>query len=131
MQYPHIAVTYLPLACTGATIADGLFGSQRARECPPSKSGGNCSGTVNGQLAELRDAMAAVKRRQPDRALDLVLLSIGANDIYFPGLVADVIVDTPTERALFRRSSVMASVDDARGAMTRDRRRDLRSCARR
>ena len=39
VQYPHIAVTYLPLACTGATIADGLFGSQRARECPPSKSG--------------------------------------------------------------------------------------------
>lgn len=24
VQYPHIAVTYLPLACTGATIADGL-----------------------------------------------------------------------------------------------------------
>jgi lysophospholipase L1-like esterase len=119
VQYPHIAVTYLPLACTGATIADGLFGSQRARECPPSKSA-TCAGTVNGQLAELREAVAAAKRRQPDRKLDLVLLSIGANDIYFPGLVADVIVDTPTERALFRRSSVMASVDDARTAMTRD-----------
>ena len=38
VQYPHIAVTYLPLACTGATIADGLFGSQRARDCPPSKA---------------------------------------------------------------------------------------------
>ena len=49
-----------------------------------------------------------------------MLLSIGANDIYFSGLVADVIVDTPTERALFRRSGVMASVDDARGALTRD-----------
>ena len=33
VRYPHVAVTYLPLACTGATIADGLFGSQRAREC--------------------------------------------------------------------------------------------------
>jgi lysophospholipase L1-like esterase len=120
VQYPHIAVTYLPLACTGATIADGLFGSQRARECPPSKSAQTCAGTVNGQLAELREAVTAAKRRQPDRKLDLVLLSIGANDIYFPGLVADVIVDTPTERALFRRSSVMASVDDARAAMTRD-----------
>ena len=49
-----------------------------------------------------------------------MLLSIGANDIYFSGLVADVIVDTATERALFRRSGVMASVDDARGALTRD-----------
>ena len=120
VQYPHIAVTYLPLACTGATIAEGLFGSQRARDCLPSKSGSACSGKVNAQLDELRDAVNAAKRRQPDRKLDLVLLSVGANDIYFSGLVADVIVDTTTERALFRRSGVMASVDDARSAMTRD-----------
>ena len=120
VRYPHIAVTYLPLACTGATIADGLFGSQRARECLPSKSGAACRGTVNGQLAELRDALTAAKRRQPDRTLDLMLLSIGANDIYFSGLVADVIVDYPTERVLFRRSGVMASVDDSRSALTRD-----------
>jgi lysophospholipase L1-like esterase len=121
VRYPHIAVTYLPLACTGATIADGLFGSQRARDCLPSKSGsGACQGTVNGQLAELRDALTAAKRRQPERKLDLVLLSVGANDIYFSGLVADVIVDNATERALFRRSGVMATVDDARSAMTRD-----------
>src|SRR3954463_5600542 len=104
VQYPHVAVTYLPLACTGATIADGLFAAQRARECPPSKAA-TCGGTVNGQLAELRDALAAAKRRQPDRKLDLVLLSVGANDIYFSGLVADVIVDNATERALFRRSA--------------------------
>ena len=121
VRYPHIAVTYLPLACTGATIADGLFGSQRARDCLPSKSGsGACQGTVNGQLAELREALTAAKRRQPDRKLDLVLLSVGANDIYFSGLVADVIVDNATERALFRRSGVMATVDDARSALTRD-----------
>src|SRR5450631_2032900 len=120
VQNPHIAVTYLPLACTGATIPDGLFGAQRARECPASKSASPCPGTVNGQLAELRDAVAAAKRRQPDRKLDLVLLSIGANDIYFSGLVTDVIVDTVTERALFRRSSVMASVDDSRAALARE-----------
>lgn len=119
VQYPHIAVTYLPLACTGATIADGLFGSQQARECPPSKTGSGCSGTVNGQIAELRTALAAAKRRQPDRTLDLVLLSVGANDIYFSGLVANVIVDTPTERTLFKGSS-MASVDDARSALAHD-----------
>lgn len=120
VRYPHIAVTYLPLACTGATIPDGLFGSQRARECLPTKSGSNCQGTVNAQLGELRAALAAAKKRQPDRKLDLVLLSIGANDINFSGLVADVIVDTPTERALFRRSGVMGSLDDSRAALTRD-----------
>src|SRR6195256_2038732 len=120
VQYPHIAVTYLPLACTGATIADGLFGSQGARECPPTKSAASCKGTVNAQLAELRDALTAAKRRQPDRTLDLVLLSIGANDINFSGLVADVIVDTATERVLFRRTGVMGSVEDSRAALTRE-----------
>src|SRR5581483_7340712 len=120
VDYPHIAVTYLPLACTGATIADGLFGTQRARECPPSKSSTTCQVGVNGQLAELRAALAAAKRRQPDRTLDLVLLSIGANDVYFSGLVADVIVDTATERTLFRRSGVMATVDDSRSVLARD-----------
>jgi lysophospholipase L1-like esterase len=120
VQYPHIAVTYLPLACTGATIADGLFGSQGARECPPTKSAASCKGTVNAQLAELREALTAAKRRQPDRTLDLVLLSIGANDINFSGLVADVIVDTATERVLFRRTGVMGSVEDSRTALARD-----------
>jgi lysophospholipase L1-like esterase len=120
VQYPHIAVTYLPLACTGATIPEGLLGGQRARECPPTKSAANCSGTVNAQLDELRAAVTAAKRRQPDRKLDLILLSIGANDINFSGLVADVIVDTPTERALFRRSGVMGSVEDSRAALARD-----------
>ena len=84
VRYPHIAVTYLPLACTGATIADGLFGSQRARECPP-RNAATCQGIVNAQISELRDALTAAKRRQPDRKLDLVLLSIGANDINFSG----------------------------------------------
>jgi hypothetical protein len=120
VRYPHIAVTYLPLACTGATIPDGLFGYQRARECPPTKSGNSCSGTVNAQLDELRAALAAAKKRQPDRKLDLILLSIGANDINFSGLVADVIVDNATERVLFRRSGVLGSVEDSRAALAHD-----------
>src|SRR6201999_1358642 len=69
VQYPHIAVTYLPLACTGATIADGLFGSQRARECPANNKSATCSGTVSAQLGQLRDAVSTAKRRQPDRKL--------------------------------------------------------------
>lgn len=120
IRYPHIAVTYLPLACTGATIADGLLGSQRARECLVTKSGVDCQGKVNAQLAELRDALASAKRRQPDRKLDLVLLSVGANDIGFSELVANVIVDSGTERALFKRTGVLGSVEDSRAALTND-----------
>ena len=120
VRYPHIAVTYLPLACTGATIADGLFGAQRARECPPNKSANTCPGTVNAQLPELREALAAAKRRQPDRKLDLVLLSIGANDINFSGLVADTIVDSPTERELFTRIGLIGSIEDSHNSLMRD-----------
>lgn len=120
VQYPHIAVTYLPLACSGATIPDGLLGSQRARECLTTKNASTCAGSVNGQVAELREAMTAVKRRAPNRRLDLVLLSIGANDINFSGLVADVIVDNDTERTLFRRAGLLGSVEDSRNALVRD-----------
>ncbi|HVX75808.1 MAG TPA: hypothetical protein VHB49_06765 [Bradyrhizobium sp.] len=115
VRYPHIAVTYLPLACTGATISDGLFGSQRARECPPTKSNAPCRGTVNSQLAQLRADVAAAHRRP-----DLVLLSIGANDVNFSGLVADTIVDAPTERELFTRIGVIGSVDDSRDELRQD-----------
>jgi hypothetical protein len=117
-QYPHIAVTYLPLACSGATIADGLFGPQRTRECPLTQSS-SCQSTVAAQLTQLREAMATA-RRQPGRKLDLVLLSVGANDINFSGLVADVIVDNATERVLFKRGGVIGSVEDSRAALTRE-----------
>jgi hypothetical protein len=115
VRYPHVAVTYLPLACTGATISDGLFGSQRARECPPTKSNAPCRGTVNAQLAELRTEVAAAHRKP-----DLILLSIGANDINFSGLVADTIVDAPTERELFTRIGVIGSVSDSHSELARD-----------
>lgn len=124
-QNPQIAVTYLPLACTGATIDEGMFGSQRARECVVGKSSLTCQGTVNAQVSELREALAAATRRQPDRGLDLILLSIGANDVDFSGLVADVIVERQTERALSRRTGVLSSVDEARSTLQRELPRDF------
>jgi len=46
-------------------------------------------------------------------------------------LVADVIVDTRPSAALFRRSGVTATVDDARGALSRDLPQGFANCARR
>jgi hypothetical protein len=120
VKYEHIAVTFLPLACSGATIPDGLLGSQRARECLVTRTSVNCQGNVNAQVSELGEALATAKKRQPDRRLDLVFLSVGANDIDFSGLVADVIVQNPTDRALFRRSGVLGSIPDSRAALTRE-----------
>lgn len=119
VRHPHIAVTLLPLACSGATIEQGLLGGQRARECLTTKGGGACQTSVNSQVNELREAIAAARKRQPDRRLDMILLTVGANDINFSGLVADVIVEESTERTLFRQAGALGSVENSRVALTR------------
>src|SRR6185437_9478649 len=50
IENKQVAVTFLPLACTGATIETGLFGSQGFSDCPAS---GRCAGTVPPQLEQL------------------------------------------------------------------------------
>lgn len=112
IENAHGAVTFVPLACTGATIESGLLDRQRARETACG-SGDRCPTNVPAQVAQLHDVLAQARRHRPDRNLDLVLLTIGANDIGFSELVADVIVKSETERALFRRSGMISAVEDA------------------
>ncbi|MGD9923271.1 MAG: hypothetical protein AB7V13_17780 [Pseudorhodoplanes sp.] len=112
IENPQIAVTFLPLACSGSTIDAGFFNSLRARECPPT---GGCSSTNVAQMVRLKEALDLAHKTDKERRLDAILLTIGANDIWFSGLVADVITEAPTERALFRRGGLIADVSDARG----------------
>jgi hypothetical protein len=116
----HAAVTYLPLGCSGSTIHLGFLGSLRARECPAPGTGLACPGSVRPQVTELAELLAAARRLRPDRGLDLVLLTIGANDVYFSGLIADVIVGPGTERNLLRRGGILASVEDAQKVLERE-----------
>src|SRR5215475_8732837 len=118
VQNPHVAVTFLPLACTGAQISKGLLDQQGASEIICAGRGG-CSRTVPGQLVQLRDALAAARRQQPERALDLVLLTIGANDIHFSEVVANALLSQSAERVVFNRAGLIASVEDAQSAMTK------------
>jgi hypothetical protein len=120
VEQPHLAVTFIPLACTGATIDAGMFGSQRADDCPWVVGIESCSGTAPAQFDELKTIMAAVRRQQPNRNLDMVLLTIGANDVNFAGLVANVIVDATTERILLKQGGAIASVDDSQHALDGD-----------
>jgi hypothetical protein len=107
---PHLAVTFLPLGCTGATIADGLLSSRRSREL--NCGGGTpCPPTVPAQITQLRAIMTRAQRGYPARTLDLAFLTIGANDINFSGLVADIIIAARGERALFSRAGVISSVE--------------------
>jgi lysophospholipase L1-like esterase len=108
---PHVAVTFLPLGCTGATIADGLLNSHRSRELNCGGDGAPCPPTVPAQLTQLRALITRAQRGHPARALDLAFLTIGANDINFSGLVADIIIAARGERALFSRAGVISSVE--------------------
>ncbi len=115
-ENPEVAVTFIPLACSGATISAGLLDAQGASDCPPT---GRCAGTVPGQLAQLQEAMTRAKRQSPDRKLDLILLTVGANDVKFSGLVADVMITTSVERVLFDQGGLITSVPDAQTLLDR------------
>jgi hypothetical protein len=123
VENPHVAVTFLPLACTGASIENGVLGSQRARElnCTTER---RCPATVPAQVTQLQQYLATARRARGDRMLDLVLLTVGANDIDFSGLVANVIIDATAERVLVGRS-VIQSVDSADSVLARSLPRDF------
>lgn len=105
VENPQIAVTYVPLACSGATIAEGLLGSQTARECPLQ---GSCASSSPAQVRQLE---GIVKRA--GRNVDLMFLTIGANDIKFAGLVGNVIVEDTAERQLSRRGGLVVTPDES------------------
>ena len=118
IENPRLAVTFIPLACTGATIRLGLFESQAAREIACA-GGRSCPKTVPAQLIQLRDALALARRHHPGRSLDLILLTVGANDIHFSEMVANAIIEQSAERVLFSRAGLIASVEDAESALAK------------
>ena len=119
IESPHLAVTFLPLGCTGATIADGLFNGQSSRELDCGQDGAPCPTTTTAQITQLRAIMTRAQRGQPARALDLVFLTVGANDINFSGLIADIIIEARGERTLFSRAGIISSVEAAQAALDR------------
>jgi hypothetical protein len=122
IETPHLAVTFIPLACSGATIPSGFLGRQGISECPRPGTNASCPGSVPAQIEQLTGLLQKARRQKADRRLDLVLLTIGANDIQFSGLVGNVIIDAATERTLFARHivSVSASRSILNSAFPRD-----------
>jgi len=72
---PHTSVTFVSLACSGATIDAGLIGNFQK---------GNTS--LPPQINKLKDILNG-------RQIDALLISIGGNDIGFANLVAKCILD--------------------------------------
>ncbi|HEX4407340.1 MAG TPA: hypothetical protein VH206_01080 [Xanthobacteraceae bacterium] len=120
IEQPHVAVTFIPLACTGATIDAGMFGSQRSDDCPWVVGVETCSGNSPAQMNELKTVMAAVHKQSPNRNLDMILLTVGANDVNFAGLVANVIVAGTTERLLLKQGGSIVSVTDSQKSLDND-----------
>ena len=108
---PHLAVTFIPLACTGSSIDAGLLGTHQADECPD--GGLSCSRLAPAQIDALRVILASARRQRPDRKLDLVLLTIGANDVQFAPLVANVIIEAAAERLLLRSGGGIATPEES------------------
>jgi lysophospholipase L1-like esterase len=113
VESPHIAVTYLPLACSGATISAGFLGGQKIVECASPGTAASCPDTTRAQITELNSALGRARAANAERKLDLVLLTIGANDIRFSGLVGHVIIEARTERTLLGRGGNVATVPEA------------------
>src|SRR5580658_3090726 len=117
IEQPHLAVTFLPLACTGATIQAGMFAGQLFDDCPAVVGIDRCSGLAPAQLTELKGLLDKTHKTQPQRALDMVLLTIGANDVNFAALVANVIVGATAERFVLKQGGGIVSAQDAQTAL--------------
>jgi lysophospholipase L1-like esterase len=122
IENPHSAVTFLPLACSGSTIDLGFFNPLRARECPPT---GACAANSVPQMVRLKEALDLAHKTDKERKLDAILLTIGANDIWFAGLVANVITDPSIERTLFEKGGMIAEIPDAQKILDNDLPRDF------
>ncbi|MCB1510636.1 MAG: hypothetical protein KDJ36_07005 [Hyphomicrobiaceae bacterium] len=118
IEDPHRAVTFLGYACSGAEITKGLFLRYKGHEWVPnppdlSQISAVASAQCGGRDAELKEYPEAFHMRGavPDlqggvvlnkcpaeyaRKIDLVLVSIGGNDIGFARLVANAVLRDQT-----------------------------------
>jgi lysophospholipase L1-like esterase len=113
VENPQRAVTFVGYACSGAEIIDGLFQIYKGNEwvpTPPTKSQisfaaeAQCGKSeapsetfpatydLGGELPVLKDLTVNRCPKAKARKIDLVLLSIGGNDIGFSRLVANAVL---------------------------------------
>jgi hypothetical protein len=123
VEDPHRAVTFVGLSCSGAEVTWGLFLRYKGNEWVPNPpdlsqisalADAQCGREpadlidmpeayhINGTIPELRGGLVLKKcRREMARKIDLLLVSIGGNDIGFARLVANAVLsDDSTVRQL-------------------------------
>ncbi len=123
IEDPHRAVTFVGLSCSGAEVTWGLFLRYKGNEWVPNPpdlsqisalADAQCGREtadmidmpeayhINGAIPELRGGLVLKKcKRELARKIDLLLVSIGGNDIGFARLVANAVLsDDSTLRQL-------------------------------
>lgn len=114
IEAPQRAVTFVSFACAGAEITTGLMleykGTEWATDPPDrpqvsSAARTQCGSTpaeekkyqftysLNGKVPALQDLFIITCDRTKARKIDLVMLSIGGNDVGFSRLVANAMLD--------------------------------------
>jgi lysophospholipase L1-like esterase len=113
VEDPHRAVTFVGVSCAGAEVTDGLFLRYKGNEWVPNpphfsqlsavaeaQCGKNATELIdlpeayhqNGRVPELKDISLRKCPQDEARKIDLVLLSIGGNDIGFSRLLANAVL---------------------------------------
>lgn len=113
VEDPHRAVTFVGVSCAGAEITDGLFLRYKGNEWVPNpprlsqisavaeaQCGNNKTQPLdlpeafhmNGQIPQLQNIVLRKCPQDDARKIDLVLLSIGGNDIGFSRLLANAVL---------------------------------------
>ena len=122
IEEPHRSVTYANFACAGAEVVYGLMiaykGTEWAHDQPdkpqvsavarlqcgatlPTETSYQNTYSLNGILPELDNIVLATCPRGAARAIDLLMVSVGGNDVGFARLVANtVLADKSTLRKL-------------------------------
>jgi hypothetical protein len=122
IEDPHRAVTFAGLSCSGAEVTAGLFLRYKGNEwvpTPPELSQISAAAELQcgasdapaseypeayhmgGRIADLKGGLV-LRRCEPDKArkIDLVMLSIGGNDVGFSRLVANAVL---ADQSLLKR----------------------------
>jgi len=113
IEDPHRAVTFVGVSCAGAEVTDGLFLRYKGNEWVPNPprysqisavAEAQCGSHktdaldlpeayhINGQIPELKGLVLRKCPLEEARKIDLVLLSIGGNDIGFSRLLANAVL---------------------------------------
>ena len=114
IEQPQRAITFVSFACAGAEITTGLLVQYKGTEWaphPPDRpqvsavARTQCGGeqaeekkyhytySLNGKVPELNDIFVITCDREKSRRIDLLMLSVGGNDIGFARLVANAMLD--------------------------------------